>query len=97
MPLAVLVLEGLRSGQRSVAESAMEYFDVLSAVPVAQRHPQLGPPVYLTMLPSLTALARYPADFTTWEVCTEDDPEAFHSFRCTSWHDSLRLSTECKQ
>ena len=79
--LAALVLESLDSGHHGAAEAAIEYFDLLSAVPVAQRHPQLGQPVYASLLPRLTSLAMYPQPFTSWELCTEEDSDTFHSFR----------------
>ena len=58
----------------------MEFFDLMNAVPVEQRHPQLGPPVYASALPSLTRQARYPVPFSSWEE-NEQDSDAFHSFR----------------
>ena len=80
VPLAAVVLECLTCDHQGAVEAAVEFFDLMNAVPVEQRHPQLGPPVYATALPHLTRQARYPLPFSTWEEC-ELDSDSFHSFR----------------
>ena len=59
----------------------MEYFDTVNAVPVNERHPQLGPPTYASLLPKLLARASYPRPFTSWQLCTDQDSSSFHDFR----------------
>lgn len=67
---------------RSVAEAAIEFFEALNTVPMAERAPSFGPPLFARLLPLLLAHARYPADFTSWVECLEDDADDFHRFRC---------------
>ena len=75
------MLESLACDNQGAVEAAVEYFDLLNAVPVEQRHAQLGPPVYASMLGPLSHQASYPQPFTTWDLCTEKDSDTFHSFR----------------
>lgn len=81
VPLAAVVLRALGCGHHGAAKAAIEYLDWLSSVPVAERHPQLGQPVFISMLPHLLELASYPAGFTTWEESPDGDSNTFHSFR----------------
>ena len=80
IPLAGLMLECLACGHQGAAEAAIEYFDMLNSVPMSQRHPQLGAPLYATMLPHLSRLASYPRSFSSWDQSTEE-PDMFYSFR----------------
>jgi len=76
-----MVLECLACGHPGAAGEAIDFFDCLNSVPVAQRHPHLGPPTYLAMLPHLSRLAAYPPGFRGWEEEVETDAATFHSFR----------------
>lgn len=67
--------------ERSVAETAIEYFDAINLVPVASRADYLREPLFSSLLVPLLSHAQYPEGFAGWESCTEDDPEAFHRFR----------------
>lgn len=89
VPLAALALRALETGCHGAAEAAIEYFDLLSSVPVAKRDPRLGRPIFVSMLPSLAQLASHPAGFTTWQECVEEDEDTFHSFRQSTY--SLNL------
>ena len=75
-----MALECLACEHQGAVEAAVEFFDLMNAVPVEQRHPQLGPPVYASALPCLTRQARYPLPFSSWEE-SEQDSESFYSFR----------------
>ncbi|CAL8466105.1 g5641 [Coccomyxa elongata] len=79
--LAEGVLTCLRCPSRNVAEAAIEYFETLSTVPVAQRSSAFRAPLFGRMLPQLLHHARYPPDFTSWEDCVDDDRDEFHRFR----------------
>lgn len=45
------------------------------AVPLAERLPALGPPLYEAMLRALAPHASYPPDFTSWRCCYEGGDE----------------------
>jgi hypothetical protein len=76
-----MVLGCLRCGHHGAAGEAIEYFDMLNSVPLAQRDPRLGPPIYASMLPHLSCLASYPPDFQSWDSEHDIDSGTFHSFR----------------
>jgi hypothetical protein len=40
------MLQCLSSPDPTVTESCLDYFFVMNIVPLAERHPQLGPPLY---------------------------------------------------
>lgn len=84
VPLASLVLECLGCGHPGAAGEAIDFFDSLNSVPVAQRHPSLGPPTFAAMLPHLARLAAYPRGFRGWGEELETDSATFHSFRSPS-------------
>ncbi len=75
------VLRCLECPLRNVAETAVEYFETLSTVPVAERSPAFRAPMFGRLLPPLLRHARYPQSFTSWEECIDDDCDEFHRFR----------------
>lgn len=75
------MLECLACDHQGVVEAAVGYFDMLSAVQIEQRDPQLRAPVYASMLPRLLDQAAYPQSFTSWELSTDLDSHTFHTFR----------------
>ena len=80
--LAEAVLMCLQHPSRSICETAIEYFEALSMVPVAERAPFFGQPLCRRLLQALLRQACYPADFVTWVECTNDDKDDFSRFRC---------------
>jgi hypothetical protein len=79
--LVEAVLKCLGCSSKKVAETAVEYFDALCTVPMSERHPYFGAPMFAQLLQPLLSHARYPADFTSWEECVEEDSDDFHRFR----------------
>ncbi len=69
------------TGERQVAEFAIDYLDSLSTVPLAERQPQLQQPLYSSLLQVLAPHIQYPHDFTDWDECVDDDDESFTRFR----------------
>ena len=51
------------------------------AVSLAERPPELGPPLYERLVAALLPHARLPADFVSWEESVEPDPDAFQRLR----------------
>ncbi|KAK9804313.1 hypothetical protein WJX72_006272 [[Myrmecia] bisecta] len=80
-PLAELMLQLISLPERSVAEVVVDYFNTLSTVSIKQRHPSLGRPLFGNLLQPLLRHASFPADFSSWEECTDDDEELFDRFR----------------
>ena len=74
------------TGQRQVAEFAIDYLDSLSTVPLVERHPQLRQPLYSSLLqvspshlkPRLTCARLPPFLFPLGFVC-----ESLSAFACT--------------
>ena len=81
LPLAELALDCANVPSRAVAEAVVEFFEAVSAVPTAQRAPQLGVGLFTHLLLALLRRARYPEGFTSWEACLDDDADSFHRFR----------------
>ena len=79
--VAEAVLLSLQDAPRSRCEAAIEYFEALSTVPVAERAPFFAQPLCRRLLHVLLRQACYPADFTTWSECPEDDEDNFNRFR----------------
>lgn len=79
--VAEAVFKCLDCASRNVAEIAVQFFEILSTVPVAKRSPAFRAPVFGRMLPPLLRHARYPQGFTFWEECVDDDSDEFHRFR----------------
>ena len=48
---------------------------------LAERPPELGPPLYERLVAALLPHARLPADFVSWEESVEPDPDAFQRLR----------------
>ena len=67
----------------AVAETALEYFNALDYVLMADRDPLLRAPLYRDLLPCLLRHAQYPESFTTWIYHVEDDrdEDSFKRFR----------------
>lgn len=63
--------------QSQVCQACIEYFLMVNTVPVAQRHPQMGAPLYGSLAQPLLAHCCYPAGFEGWADCIEEDEEAF--------------------
>lgn len=80
--LVEVVLKCLGCPSKNVAETAVEYFDTLCTVPVAERHPSFGAPLFSRLLPLLLMHTRYPADFTSWKESIDEDADDFYRFRC---------------
>lgn len=81
VPLAALLLECLGCAHQGAVEQAVEFFDLLNAVPIEQRNPQLGQPIYASMLPYLSQQACYPQPPDNWEATSVEDEDALHSLR----------------
>jgi hypothetical protein len=81
--LAETVLECLRSQQqqpaqqRKVCEAAADYFLAINTVPLAERSPALGPPLFSALAGPLFQAACHPPGWSDWDEC-DDDEEAFH-------------------
>jgi transportin-3 len=61
-PFAELMLECLGRPEAGVAEAGVDYFLMLNTVPLADRAPRLGAPLFQDMVGRLLAHATYPAD-----------------------------------
>ena len=79
--LAEAVLLCLQQPFRNICETAIEYFEALSSVAVAERAPFFAQPLCRRLLHGLLRHACYPADFTTWSECVDDDQDDFSRFR----------------
>ena len=79
--VAESVLLSLQDASRSRCETAIEYFEALSTVPVAERAPFFAQPLCRRLLHALLRQACYPADFTSWPECLDDDEDDFNRFR----------------
>ena len=71
-----------QSPSRGVCETAIEYFEALSMVPVAERAPYFRQPLCMRLLQALLRQACYPSDFVTWSEVVDDDEDDFSRFRC---------------
>jgi hypothetical protein len=83
VPLAKLMAACLARPEMAVVETALEYFNALDYVLMADRDPLLRAPLYRDLLPSLMRHARYPEGFTSWEDHVDDDrdEDSFKRFR----------------
>ena len=79
--VAESVLLSLQDALRSRCETAIEYFEALSTVPVAERAPFFAQPLCRRLLHALLRQACYPADFISWPECLDDDEDDFNRFR----------------
>ena len=84
MPLAKLMAACLARPEMAVVETALEYFNALDYVLMADRDPLLRAPLYQELLPTLLRHARYPEGFTGWRDHIDDDrdEDSFRRFRC---------------
>ena len=80
--LAEAVLLCLQKASRGTCETAIDYFEALSMVPVSERAPFFAEPLCRRLLHALLQQACYPADFTSWSECIDDDEDDFKRFRC---------------
>jgi hypothetical protein len=60
-----------------VCQAAVEYFVMVNTVPLAERHPQMGAPLFGALAQPLLAHCRYPEGFEGWAECVEEDEETF--------------------
>ncbi|KAF6265368.1 hypothetical protein COO60DRAFT_1689898 [Scenedesmus sp. NREL 46B-D3] len=75
---------------RAVCESTVEYFVCTNTLPLEQRHPQMGAPLFASLLaPLLGWHACYSSTFVNWNEELDDDEEAFYRFRDQSLTDLL--------
>ena len=79
--VAESVLLSLQDASRSRCEAAIEYFEALSTVPVAERAPFFAQPLCRRLLHALLRQACYPTDFISWPECLDDDEDDFNRFR----------------
>ena len=88
--LAEAVLLCLQKASRGTCETAIDYFEALSMVPVSERAPFFAEPLCRRLLHALLQQACYPADFTSWSKCIDDDENDFKRFRyrCISMPDN---------
>ena len=82
VPFSELMLECLTQADPAVVESSLEFFLMVNTVPLAERKPELGPPLYEALLRRLLPHITYPADFLTWEECSAVDEDEFLRLRC---------------
>ena len=83
VPLAKLMAACLLRPEMAVVEIALDFFNALDYVLMADRDPLLRAPLYRDLLPSLMQHARYPEGFTGWEDHIDDDrdEDSFKRFR----------------
>lgn len=64
-----------------------------STVPLAERPPELGPPLYKALLLTLTRHVSLPPSFSSWaEVGSEVDEDSFHRLRETLLPEALEVA-----
>ena len=81
LELTDVVLALVEAHERPVTEAAADYFLMINTVPVADRHPALGAPLFERLVAASGALgATLPSDFTTWDEA-EEDRDTFSRFR----------------
>ena len=80
LSLTDLVLTLSEAHERPVMEAAADYFLMLNTVPVADRHPQLGEPLFKRLVAACLRRATLPVDFKTWDD-EEEDKDTFLRFR----------------
>ncbi|GAQ80270.1 Nuclear transport receptor [Klebsormidium nitens] len=80
VPVAEVMLTCVTDGGQGVAELALDYFSMLSSVPLAERPPALQAPLYVQLLQGLLKQSAYPPDFTTWQRSSMD-ADSFLRFR----------------
>jgi hypothetical protein len=79
LPLAELMLHCVSRPERAVCEAAVEYFVCANTLPLEQRHPQMGGPLYASLLgPLLGWHGCYSSSFVNWNEELDDDEEAFY-------------------
>ncbi|WIA10180.1 hypothetical protein OEZ85_010384 [Tetradesmus obliquus] len=90
LPLAELLLHCVSRPERAVCEAAVEYFVCANTLPLEQRHPQMGGPLYASLLgPLLGWHSCYSSSFVSWNEELDEDEEAFYRFRDQSLTDLL--------
>ncbi len=99
--LAESVLLCLPKTSKGTCETAIDYFEALSMVPVSERAPFFAEPLCRRLLHALLQQACYPANFISWSRCIDDDEDDFKRFRCgcisvpdvpRQWLSSVNLS-----
>jgi hypothetical protein len=79
LPLAELMLHCVSRPERAVCEAAVEYFVCVNTLPLEERHPQMGGPLYASLLgPLLGWHSCYSSSFVNWNEELDDDEEAFY-------------------
>ena len=67
LPLAQVMLDCIdRRREWVIAESALDYFFSINTVPLAQRRPELGAPLFEALVVRLQRHVAYPTGFTWW-------------------------------
>ncbi|CAM9684349.1 unnamed protein product [Chrysoparadoxa australica] len=81
--LVVFILQCTGSHWLKVALLSLDFWLELQDVPVSERHPSLGHPVYVKLLDVLLAQCQYPQNFSSFDSYSEEhwDPEAFRELR----------------
>lgn len=80
LELTDVVLALAEAHERPVMEAAADYFLMINTVPVADRHPALGAPLFERLVAACVRRATLPADFTAWDEADEDR-DTFSRFR----------------
>ena len=80
LELTDVVLALVEAHERPVTEAAADYFLMINTVPVADRHPALGAPLFERLVAACVRRATLPSDFTTWDEA-EEDRDTFSRFR----------------
>ena len=80
LELTDVVLALVEAHERPVTEAAADYFLMINTVPVADRHPALGAPLFERLVAACVRRATPPSDFTTWDEA-EEDRDTFSRFR----------------
>jgi|AntAceMinimDraft_1070359.scaffolds.fasta_scaffold08784_1 hypothetical protein len=78
--LTDMVLALAEAHERPVMEAAADYFLMLNTMPVADRHHQLGEPLFKRLVAACLRRATLPLDFTIWDDA-EEDRDTFMRFR----------------
>eukprot|EP00887_Chlorella_sp_A99_P002079 scaffold21.g2079.t1 len=81
VPFSELMLECLALRDPAVVESSLDFFLMVNTVPLAERRPELGAPLYSALLQRLVPHITYPPGFSSWEQCTEVDEDDFLRLR----------------
>jgi len=73
----VLIYKTPNLNHPQVCQAAIEYFLMINTVPLAERHPQMGAPLYSALAQPLLRHCCYPEGFEGWAECAEEDEETF--------------------